>query len=135
MARYLTRRVLYGILTIALVILLTFIIQYLLPGDPARTIAGPKATPDLLANIRTRLHLNDPLPIQLWNYFSSVLHGNLGESYTRNRPVLDLILERLPATGMLAAAALIIEVILGASLGMLEALRQTRSWALAAVNV
>jgi ABC-type dipeptide/oligopeptide/nickel transport system permease component len=135
MARYLTRRVLYGILTVALVILLTFIIQYLMPGDPARTIAGPKATPELLASIRTRLHLDDPLLVQLWNYFSSVLHGNLGESYTRNRPVLDLILERLPATGMLAAAALMIEVILGASLGLWEALRQTRSWALAAVNV
>jgi ABC-type dipeptide/oligopeptide/nickel transport system permease component len=135
MARYLTRRVLYGILTVALVILLTFIIQYLMPGDPARTIAGPKATPELLASIRTRLHLGDPLPVQLWNYYSSVLHGNLGESYTRNRPVLDLILERLPATGMLAAAALMIEVILGASLGLWEALRQTRSWALAAVNV
>ncbi|MCV7230064.1 ABC transporter permease [Mycolicibacterium komossense] len=135
MARYLTRRVLYGILTIALVILLTFIIQYLMPGDPARTIAGPKATPELLASIRTRLHLNDPLPLQLWNYFTSVLHGNLGESYTRNRPVLDLILERLPATGMLALAALMIEVILGAGLGLWEALRQDRSWALAAVNV
>jgi ABC-type dipeptide/oligopeptide/nickel transport system permease component len=135
MAQYLTRRVLYGILTIALVVLLTFIIQYLMPGDPARTIAGPKATPELLASIRTRLHLNDPLPMQLWNYFASVLHGNLGESYTRNRPVLDLILERLPATGMLAAAALMIEVILGAGLGLWEALRQSRSWALAAVNV
>jgi ABC-type dipeptide/oligopeptide/nickel transport system permease component len=135
MAQYLTRRVLYGILTIALVVLLTFVIQYLMPGDPARTIAGPKATPELLASIRTRLHLNDPLPVQLWNYFASVLRGNLGESYTRNRPVLDLILERLPATGMLAAAALMIEVILGAGLGLWEALRQSRSWALAAVNV
>jgi ABC-type dipeptide/oligopeptide/nickel transport system permease component len=135
MARYLTRRVLYGILTIALVILLTFVIQYLLPGDPARSIAGPKASPELLATIRDRLHLNDPLLAQLWNYFSSVAHGNLGESYTRNRPVLDLILERLPATAMLASAALMIEIILGASLGLWEALRQTRSWALAAVNV
>lgn len=135
MAQYLTRRVLYGILTVALVILLTFMIQYLIPGDPARTIAGPKATPELLASIRARLRLDDPLPVQLWNYFASVVQGNLGESYTRNRPVLDLILERLPATGMLAAAALMMEVILGASLGLWEALRPTRSWALAAVNV
>jgi ABC-type dipeptide/oligopeptide/nickel transport system permease component len=134
-ARYLTRRVLYGILTVALVVLLTFIIQYLIPGDPARSIAGPKATPELLATIRARLHLDDPMPLQLWNYFGSVLHGNLGESYTRNRPVLELILERLPATALLATAALVIEVILGASLGLWEALRQSRSWALAAVNV
>jgi peptide/nickel transport system permease protein len=135
MARYLTRRVLYGILTIALVILLTFVIQYLMPGDPARSIAGPKATPELLASIRDRLHLDDPLPVQLWNYFANVLHGNLGESYTRSRPVVDLILERLPATAMLALAALLIEIILGAGLGLWEALRQNRSWALAAVNV
>ena len=92
MARYLTRRVLYGILTVALVILLTFIIQYLMPGDPARSIAGPKATPELLDSIRDRLHLNDSLPVQLWNYFASVLHGDLGESYTRGRPVVDLSL-------------------------------------------
>ncbi|MUL82232.1 ABC transporter permease [Mycobacterium sp. CBMA247] len=130
-----TRRVLYGILTVALVILLTFIIQYLMPGDPARSIAGPKASPELLASIRARLHLDDPLPVQLWNYYSSVLHGDLGESYTRNRPVLDLILERFPATFMLATTALLIEIILGASLGLWEALRRTRSWALAAVNV
>jgi peptide/nickel transport system permease protein len=135
MARYLTRRVLYGILTIALVILLTFVIQYLMPGDPARSIAGPKATPELLESIRERLHLNDSLPLQLWNYFASVLHGDLGESYTRSRPVTDLILERLPATAMLALAALMIEVILGAGLGLWEALRQNRSWVLAATNV
>jgi peptide/nickel transport system permease protein len=135
MARYLIQRVLYGILTIALVILLTFVIQYLMPGDPARSIAGPKATPELLAGIRDRLHLNDPLPTQLWNYFASVLQGNLGESYTRSRPVADLILERLPATAMLALAALMIEIVLGASLGLWEALRQNRSWVLAAINV
>lgn len=135
MARYLTRRVLYGILTIALVILLTFVIQYLMPGDPARSIAGPKATPELLASIRARLHLNDPLIVQLWHYFAEVLQGNLGESYTKDRPVTDLILERLPATALLATAALTIEVILGASLGLWDALRQHRSWALATVNV
>ncbi len=135
MARYLTRRVLYGILTIALVILLTFVIQYLIPGDPARSIAGPKATPELLAGIRARLHLDDPMVLQLWHYFGSVVHGDLGESYTRNRPVLDLILERLPATALLATAALIIEIILGAGLGLWEALRRSRSWALAAANV
>ena len=73
MARYLTRRVLYGILTVALVILLTFVIQYLLPGDPARSIAGPKASPELLASIRDRLHLNDPLAVQLWNYVASAV--------------------------------------------------------------
>ena len=135
MARYLTKRVLYGILTVALVILLTFVIQYLMPGDPARSIAGPKATPELLADIRARLRLNDPLAVQFWHYFTDVLHGDLGESYTRNRPVLDLILERLPATALLATTALMIEVVLGASLGLWEALRPTRSWALAAVNV
>lgn len=135
MAGYLTRRVLYGILTIALVILLTFIIQYLMPGDPARSIAGPKATPELLASIRDRLHLNDSLPVQLWNYLTEVLRGDLGESYVRHRPVVDLILERLPATAMLAVSALMIEVILGASLGLWEALRQNRSWVLAATNV
>ncbi|MDF3306402.1 ABC transporter permease [Rhodococcus sp. T2V] len=135
MARYLITRVLYGVLTIALVILLTFMIQYMLPGDPARTIAGPRASEEVLAAVRDRLHLNDPLALQLWHYYSSVFAGDLGESYTRHRPVLDLILERLPATALLAVTALAVEMILGASLGLWEALRPTRSWALAATNV
>ncbi|MFC0454333.1 ABC transporter permease [Rhodococcus jostii] len=135
MARYLITRVLYGVLTIALVILLTFMIQYMLPGDPARTIAGPRASEEVLAAVRERLHLNDPLVLQLWQYYSSVFTGDLGESYTRHRPVLDLILERLPATALLAVTALAVEMILGASLGLWEALRPTRSWALAATNV
>lgn len=135
MARYLTTRVLYGVVTIALVILLTFMIQYMLPGDPARTIAGPRASEEVLTAVRERLHLNDPLALQLWHYYSSVFTGDLGESYTRHRPVLDLILERLPATALLAVTALAVEMILGASLGLWEALRPTRSWALAATNV
>jgi peptide/nickel transport system permease protein len=135
MARYLIRRIFYGLVTVAAVVFLTFVIQYLMPGDAARSIAGPKATPELLASIRAKLHLNDPLWLQLWHYASAVAHGDLGTSYTKNRPVLDLILERLPATALLATAALVIEIVIGAAMGLWEALRPHRSWTLAVVNV
>ncbi len=135
MARHLARRILYGIITVFAVILLTFVVQYLLPGDPARSIAGPKASPEVLAQVRRTLHLDDSFFTQLWHYLGSVLTGNLGTSYMQKESVLHLIMQRLPATALLAGAALVIEVIIGSLWGFWEATRSKRSWLLASVNV
>ncbi|MBU3867978.1 ABC transporter permease [Streptomyces sp. 4503] len=128
-------RILLGAFTVLAVVLLTFVLQYVVPGDPARSIAGPKATPEVLKEIRGQLRLDDPWWSQLGHYLSSVLQGDLGTSYSNDRPVLSLILERLPATAALAAAALVVELVLGGLWGMWEALRPKRSWLLATVNV
>lgn len=135
MARYLTIRLLYGAITVALVVVLTFAVQYLLPGDPARTIAGPRASADVLAHVRAQLHLDDPLASQLWHYVANVATGDLGESYSRKQPVLHVILERLPATLQLVAAAMLTEILIGGTLGVWEAVREKRSWPIASATV
>ena len=68
MARYLIVRVGLGLVTIAGVVLLTFVLQFSLPGDPARRIAGPRASPEVLATVRANLHLDDSVPSQLVTY-------------------------------------------------------------------
>ncbi|MFD6657349.1 ABC transporter permease [Streptomyces parvus] len=135
MARRIGTRILLGLLTVVAVLLLTFVLQYVMPGDPARSIAGPKASPEVLEGIREQLRLNDPLLSQLGHYLAGAARGDLGTSYAKDAPVVPLILDRLPATAALAAVALIVELVVGAAWGAWEALRPTRSWLLATLHV
>jgi peptide/nickel transport system permease protein len=135
MARYLTLRVALGVLTIFGVLLFTFLLMFVVPGDPARAIAGPRATPQTLALVRENLHLNQPLLVQLGNYLSGVVHGDLGISYIQDEPVSTIITGRLPATIELGLAGLFLELILGGALGVWDGLRPKRSRLLAVVNV
>jgi ABC-type dipeptide/oligopeptide/nickel transport system permease component len=134
-ARYLTIRLALGAISIAGVILLTFVLQFSLPGDPARRIAGPRASPEVLAAVRRNLHLDDPEPVQLVHYVENIAQGDLGDSYIQSRPVSDLIVEKLPTTALLALCALVIEVVIGGGLGLWDGLRRKRSRPLAAANV
>jgi ABC-type dipeptide/oligopeptide/nickel transport system permease component len=129
------RRILLGVVTVFGVVLLTFVLQYVVPGDPARSIAGPRASEDVLAEIRLQLGLDQPLFVQLGTYLGSVFTGNLGYSYSYDQPVSQVIFERLPATAWLALVALAIEILLGALWGSWEALRGKRSALLTTVNV
>lgn len=135
MARYLTVRAALALVSIVGVVLLTFALQFALPGDPARRIAGPRATPIVLETVRERLHLDAPLHAQLGHYLAGVARGDLGESYVRRRPVADVISERLPNTLLLAAVGLAAELVLGGALGVWDGLRRRRSRLLAAGNV
>jgi len=135
MARYLGTRVALGVLTVFCVVLLTFILMFVVPGDPARTIAGPRATPQVLALVRANLHLNQSMVSQLGNYVWGVLHGDLGVSYVQDQPVASLIMGRLPATVELGLAGLFLELVLGGTLGVWDGLRTRRSRVLAVVNV
>jgi peptide/nickel transport system permease protein len=105
------------------------------PGDPARRIAGPRATPEVLAVVRANNHLDDSIPLQLAHYVGNVVRGDLGVSYIRRRPVVDMIMERLPTTALLALAGLLVEVLIGGALGLWDGLRKSRSRLLAATNV
>ncbi|MEU3191617.1 ABC transporter permease [Streptomyces sp. NPDC006992] len=119
-------RLLLGAATIAVVITVTFALLYVVPGDPARGLAGPRATPELVERIRERLHIGAPLWEQYWYYAKGVVTGNLGESYQHGTQVSTLIGDRLPMTLVLCLAALVVEVVLGAALGAWEALRGRR---------
>ena len=123
MVVYLVRRVLWGILVLFCAGLFTFVLAYVAPGDPARSIVGPNATVAAVEAVRHALGLDRPLPDQLVGYLGRLLQGDLGTSYHLNRPVLDTILERFPATFQLVVAGVGLAVLIGIPLGIRSAMR------------
>jgi peptide/nickel transport system permease protein len=121
-ARALTRRLIFGLIAILGVIVLAFLLEFVVPGDPAKAIAPRAQSPDVLANIRAQLHLNQPLWVQFGDYFGNLLRGNLGTSYVQRQSVASLIGPRLLTTGVLALAGVVAEVIIGGALGILATL-------------
>jgi peptide/nickel transport system permease protein len=103
---------------------ITFLLLYALPADPAVMIAGRSATAQTVANIRRELGLDQPLLVQFWHYLSDLLRGDLGRSYAQKTEVSTLIAARLPATLVLMAAGIAVEVTLGLVLGVLAAVRR-----------
>ena len=110
--------------------LLNFLILQLAPGDVVDVLAGEAgaATPEYMAALRSQFGLDQPMHVQLGRYLWNVLTLDLGYSFRQNMPVLDLILDRLPATLLLMALALAIAVTLGVVLGTVAA-RQVHGWA------
>jgi len=106
------------------VALITFVLLYAMPADPARMIAGRSATAETVANIRHELGLDLPLFTQFWNYLTGLLQGNLGRSYAQKTDVATLIASRLPATLVLMAAGIVVEVTLGLILGVTAAVNR-----------
>jgi peptide/nickel transport system permease protein len=116
------RRVLFGLIAVAGVVVLAFLLEFVVPGDPARAIAPRAQNPAVLASIRAQLHLNQPLIVQFADYFGNLLRGNLGTSYVQRQSVASLIGPRLLTTGVLALAGVVAEVIIGGGLGILATL-------------
>ncbi len=124
MIRYIARRLLASIPTILAVTVLVFAMLQLVPGDPAEIFLGEnRSTPELLAQIRHDMGLDQPLHVQYLSYMGGVLRGDLGESLFNNQPVLQQILGAFPYTLELALSALLISTVLGVSLGVLSALK------------
>ena len=107
---------------------ITFAITFLVPADPARVMAGAQADPTTVARIHAQLGLDDPVLVRFGRYLWAALHGDFGTSFLTNQPVLPQILERVPATAMLAVGAIVVYVVLGGSLGLIGALKPG-SWA------
>lgn len=123
MAAYLLRRLLVTVPTLFGVSVLVFLSLHLTPGDPAQIILGPKATATSLAALREQLGLNDPVPVQYWNWLKGVLSGDWGRSIQLKAGVLPLVWGRLKATLILAGAALLIAIGTGVPLGVFSAVR------------
>jgi len=117
------RRVLTSLVIILGVTMLTFTVAFIIPSDPARTVAGPKADPQTLATIRKELGLDQPVPVQFVRYLGRLVRGDFGRSYLTGQNVLSAILDRLPATAYLALTSLIVSAVIGIGLGCLTALR------------
>jgi peptide/nickel transport system permease protein len=124
MAGYLIRRLLESALILLGISLVTFVLLYLVPADPARQIAGRSATAETVANIRDQLGLNDPLFVQYGRYLWNLAHGDLGRSYLQRAEVSTLIASRLPASLLLMVSAIVLELIVGLTIGVVAALRR-----------
>jgi peptide/nickel transport system permease protein len=124
LGRYLVTRVLLVVPTLFGVTLVTFVLTYLLPGNPALVKAGPLATPEHIAEMERRMGLDRPVPVQYWRYLSALLRGDFGESATTGRPVLDDFRQRVPATLELTVASLVIAIAFGIPLGVVAAVRR-----------
>ncbi len=127
MVLYLGRRILQSTLILLGVTVVTFVLLYLLPADPARLIAGRSAGVEVVENIRHQLGLDLPLYQQYWRYLTALAHGDLGRSYVQKSEVTALILSRLPATLLLMVGAIFCELAIGLTLGMLAALNRGRA--------
>jgi peptide/nickel transport system permease protein len=125
---FLVRRIAAIIPTLIFVSMLIFGLQQLLPGDPAVVLAGEDRDPNVVAYLRDKLHLDEPLPVRYVYWIRGVLHGDLGESLRLQKPVLELILEKLPVTLELAWLAIIIAMAIGIPAGILSAVKRNTAW-------
>jgi peptide/nickel transport system permease protein len=126
LVNYILRRVLLIVPTLLGVSLLTFGLSRLVPGDPARLAAGAQATPEMYEQIRREFRLDDPLPVQYWNYLTGLVQGDWGRSILSRRPVLADLGVYWPATLELVVFAMLIAVAIGVPLGILAAVRADR---------
>jgi peptide/nickel transport system permease protein len=104
--------------------IVVFVMVRAIPGDPAQILLGQAATPDQVAEVRTRLGLDEPLPIQYLVFIKGALTGDLGDSIVVGQPVTAVLLERFPATLELTLAALLFAVAIGVPVGVIAAVRQ-----------
>ena len=123
MTTFLLRRIALIVPTLFFVSLLIFGLQQLLPGDPATALAGEDRDPAVIAFIRQKYHLDEPLPVRYALWVKGVAQGDLGESIRIRRPVLDLIAEKLPVTGELALIAVLISLCIGIPAGIIAAVK------------
>lgn len=114
------------VLVVAGVCVITFVISHLIPGDPARLLAGERASDEIVRHIRHQLGLDLPLWQQFIRYVSALLHGDLGTSIRTGRPVLEDLKAFFPATLELAFCALAIALVVGIPLGILSAVYRNR---------
>ena len=132
MGKYLARRLASILPTLFFVTVLIFGLQQLLPGDPAVVLAGEDQDPNVVAYLRQKLRLDEPFPVRYAYWLGGVVQGDLGESLRIQKPVTELILEKLPVTIQLAAMAMLIALAIGITAGIVSAVLKGTAWDYAA---
>lgn len=124
-ARLILLRLFKAAIVLLMIIIFNFLLIQLAPGDPAAIMAGEAGAADeaFIAQLRERFGLDQPLYVQLWKYVSGILSLDFGYSYRQQMPVLDLILDRLPATLLLTGTAFVLSLVLGIIAGSMAAMR------------
>ena len=128
MLSFLPKRLLQVLPTLFVVSVLIFLLQQLLPGDPALVMAGEEKDPAVIQQIREQYRLDQPLPVQYLHWIGGVLQGDLGESMRIKQPVSELILEKLPVTLQLATMAMAFALLIGIPAGVLSAVKKGTAW-------
>jgi ABC-type dipeptide/oligopeptide/nickel transport system permease component len=121
LATFIIRRLLLAIPTLLGVLIVTFLLLYVAPGDPVQEMVGERADSTTIAQLRKELRLDEPLRWQFVHYAGGILRGNLGTSYITRRPILSDILDRFPKTLLLAGTAMVFASITGILIGILSA--------------
>ena len=122
MLQYITRRVVLAVPVIFGILFVTFALARLIPGDPCRAVLGERATDEICDAFMERNGLNEPIPVQFGIYLKQILiERDLGESFRFGRPVIDILVERLPVTVELALSAMIFASVAGVLLGVISA--------------
>jgi peptide/nickel transport system permease protein len=126
MARFLTKRLAGAFVVLVLVSLMSFAIIWLVPGDPTAAFLDTSATPEQVERLRRELGLDQPVIVQMLDWYSRILHGDLGHSILLNRSVTAAILERLPVTLSLAGIAFVLALMTGVLAGIVAAVNHNR---------
>ncbi|MET9256521.1 ABC transporter permease [Streptomyces sp. NPDC003717] len=124
--RPLVRRLLRLVVSLVVLVVASFAMIHLIPGDPLRQMLGPTAPRDLVDTRRADLGLDDPLPVQFWHYVAHLCRGDLGTSFFSSRPVADIIAQGLPNTVALAVLATLVALAVAVPLGMWSAVTTRR---------
>ncbi|MFT4103106.1 MAG: ABC transporter permease [Burkholderiaceae bacterium] len=134
--QFMSVRLLQGLLALLVIATVNFLLVRAAPGDPVSVMAGEAgvADPQFVAQLREQFGLDQPLPVQLANYLGHVLRLDLGFSYRQQQPVIDLILERLPATLLLTGTAFVLSLAFGIGLGALAS-RHAGRWVDSVITV
>jgi peptide/nickel transport system permease protein len=132
---FLARRVAISVVTLFVISLIVFAGARLIPGDPARVLAGTDADEAGLAEIREKYGLNDPVPLQYFRWVALALRGDLGESIRTREPVARTVAAKLPITIELACLSLLVAVGIAIPAGVFSAVRRNTVWDLAANTV
>jgi len=128
MLTYILQRLLSALLVIFGVVSIVFLLIHMIPGDPVEIMLGESASTADREVLRATLGLDQPVWLQFQHYLAGLLQFDMGNSIHFRRPVSDILLERLPATGLLAAVTLLITVLLALPLGILAAVRRNSAW-------
>jgi peptide/nickel transport system permease protein len=126
LVRLVVRRMLFLVFVLFGLSVITFGLSHLVPSDPARLMAGPRASASAVEKIRERYGLNDPVPVQYVNYVRGVARGDLGDSFTTRRPVSEDLKRYLPATLELGLYAFVLSTAVGVPLGVISAVHRDR---------
>ncbi len=124
MLKTILKRILQSIPTLLIVVTVTFVLTRMIPGNPARSVLGPQASPDAIAELEEEMGLDKSKAEQYVDYMFNVLKGDFGKSYVYNKPVTTLIAERIPNTLVITLTSLVIALIIGLAIGVFSALHQ-----------